>query len=226
MSEASEEVILLHFWTSMYGMRARVALEEKEIKYEHKHEDLDTGNKSELLLKMNPIHKMIPVLIHNGKPVCESLIIVEYIDEAWKGKTSLLPSDPYERAQARFWADFVDRKVYTYGRQVTWSRKGEEQEAAKIGLISSIKTLEEEALGDKLYFGGEKFGYLDVAVIGLCSWMHTYETVGKFSAEIECPKLMAWAKRCMERNSVSKSLPEPDKLYKGIMELKMSFGLE
>jgi glutathione S-transferase len=60
---------------------------------------------------MNPVHKKIPVLVHDGKPVCESLIIVQYIDEVWKDKVPLLPSDPHERAQSRFWADFVDKKV-------------------------------------------------------------------------------------------------------------------
>ena len=61
-----------------------------------------------LLLQMNPVHKKIPVLVHDGKPVCES---VQYIDEVWKDKAPLMPSDPYERAQSRFWADFVDNKV-------------------------------------------------------------------------------------------------------------------
>jgi glutathione S-transferase len=105
----ADEVVLLGFWASMFGIRAMIALAEKGIKYEYKEEDLE--NKSELLLKMNPVHKKIPVLIHNGKPVCESLIIVQYIDEAWKDRSPLLPSDPYQRAQARFWADFVDKKV-------------------------------------------------------------------------------------------------------------------
>ena len=103
------EVVLLDFWPSLYGMRVRIALAEKGIKYESKEEDL--SNKSPLLLEMNPIIKKIPVLIHNGKPVCESLIIVQYIDEVWNDKSPLLPSDPYQRAQARFWADFVDKKV-------------------------------------------------------------------------------------------------------------------
>ena len=103
------EVVLLDFWPSRYGMRVRIALAEKGIKYEYKEEDLK--NKSLLLLEMNPINKKIPVLIHNGKPVCESLIIVQYIDEVWNDKCPLLPSDPYQRAQARFWADFVDKKV-------------------------------------------------------------------------------------------------------------------
>ena len=105
----ADEVVLLDLWASMFGMRVRIALAEKGIKYEYKEEDLK--NKSPLLLQMNPIHKKIPVLIHNGKPVCESLIIVQYIDEVWKDKSPLLPSHPYQRAQARFWADFVDKKV-------------------------------------------------------------------------------------------------------------------
>ena len=104
-----EELVLLDFWPSPFGMRVRIALAEKGIKYEYKEEDL--RNKSDLLLQMNPVHKKIPVLIHNGKPVCESLIQVQYIDEVWHDKSPLLPSDPYQRAIARFWADFVDKKV-------------------------------------------------------------------------------------------------------------------
>ena len=105
----ADEVILLDFWPSPFGMRARVALAEKGIEYEYKEENL--SDKSPLLLKMNPVKKQIPVLIHNGKPVCESLIIVRYIDEVWKCISPLLPSDSYQRAHAMFWADYVDKKV-------------------------------------------------------------------------------------------------------------------
>ena len=106
----ADKVILLDTWLSMYGMRVKIALAEKGIKYEYKEEDL-LNNKSPLLLEVNPIHKKTPVLIHNGKPVCESLIIVQYIDEVWNDKSPLLPSDPHQRAHAKFWAHFVDKKV-------------------------------------------------------------------------------------------------------------------
>ena len=109
----AEEVILLDYWASPFGTRVRIALAEKGIKYEYKEENFD--DKSQLLLKANPVYKQIPVLIHNGKVVCESTIILEYIDEVWKDKSPLLPCDPYERARARFWADYIDKKVpYIY----------------------------------------------------------------------------------------------------------------
>ena len=109
---AGDQVTLLDFWASPFGMRVRIALAEKGVKYEYSEQDL--RNKSALLLQMNPVHKKIPVLVHNGKPVCESLIIVQYIDDVWKEKAPLLPSDPYQRAQSRFWADFVDKKVWRF----------------------------------------------------------------------------------------------------------------
>jgi glutathione S-transferase len=43
------------------------------------------GNKSELLLESNPVHKKVPVLIHNGKAICESQIIVQYISDTTTG---------------------------------------------------------------------------------------------------------------------------------------------
>ncbi|KAF8413558.1 hypothetical protein HHK36_001549 [Tetracentron sinense] len=195
----ADKVVLLSAWTSSFGMRVRIALEEKGIKYEYREEDL--WNKSPLQLKMNPVHKKVPVLIHNGKPICESLIIVQYIDEVWKDKSPLLPSDPYQQAQARFWADYVDKKIYGCGKKV-WTCKGEEKEAGKTELIECLKLLEGE-LGDKPYFGGENMRIVDVALVPFYSWFYSYETCGNFSIEAECPKLVAWAKRCMQKESVS-----------------------
>lgn len=60
----------------------------------------DLGNKSAMLLQYNPVHKKLPALVHDGKPLAESLVILEYIDETWKQDPSLLPHDPYEKANA------------------------------------------------------------------------------------------------------------------------------
>eukprot|EP00253_Pinus_taeda_P032223 PITA_32223 len=105
-----EQVKLLGWLRSPCVTRVRIALALKGIQYQFIEDDAE--NKSQLLLQSNPVHKKVPVLIHNGKIVCESMIIVQYIDETWDTKVpNLLPKDPYDRAIARFWAAFVDDKL-------------------------------------------------------------------------------------------------------------------
>lgn len=85
------EVKLIASPVSLFCTRIEWALKLKGVEYEYLTEDV--RNKSPLLLHYNPVHKKVPVLVHNDKPIAESLIILEYIDEAWKGNYSLLPED-------------------------------------------------------------------------------------------------------------------------------------
>ena len=100
-------------------------------------------------------------------------------------------------------------KVNVTARRI-WATKGEEKEASK-ELIEIFKMLESE-LGDKHYFGGETFGYVDIALIGFYSWFGVYNKFGNMSIESECPTLTAWAKRCLHRESVTKTLPKSEKV--------------
>lgn len=216
---SAERVKVVKTWESPFAMRVLIALEEKGINYELQEEN--TRYKSQLPLQMDPIHKQIPVFLHNGKPLAESLIILQYIDEAWPSASPekrFMPSTPYDRAIARFWAAFMDKKIYEAGRRIIMT-KGEAQEEAKRELVESLMLIEgalKEFSGGKTYFGGETLGFLDIAFIPLTGWFYTYETLGKFKIPLEdkCPCLKAWMKACMERDSVNRLLPRPEKILK------------
>lgn len=98
-------------------------------------------------------------------------------------------------------------------------------EAAKEEFVETLKKLE-GALGDKDYFGGDSFGFVDIIAIPLTSWFYPTEKFGGFKVENECPKLSAWINKCLQRESVAKVLPDPEKLYEFVIFVRKMHGIE
>ena len=111
-------------------------------------------------------------------------------------------------------------QFHPLGKSARWGSTSEEeaQEAAK-EWIQCCKVLE-EVLGEKDYFGGHSFGFVDVSLIPFHTWFYEIETADKVSVVNECPKLVGWAQRCMQRESVSKSLPDERKRNEFLLGFK------
>ncbi|KAL3631099.1 hypothetical protein CASFOL_024083 [Castilleja foliolosa] len=179
----------------------RIALNLKSVDYEFIDQDL--GNKSQLLLESNPVLKKIPVLIHDGKPVCESLVIVQYIDDVWTTNgPSFFPSDPYERATAHFWAAYLDDKMFPCIRAILLSLSNSEEaektliplEEANQMLVMLENGFIKCSKGQK-FFGGDKIGYVDIVFGSFLSWIKLLEMWGNVSliGQSNTPNLFEWA---------------------------------
>uniref|UniRef100_A0A7N0ZWT0 Glutathione S-transferase n=1 Tax=Kalanchoe fedtschenkoi TaxID=63787 RepID=A0A7N0ZWT0_KALFE len=212
---ASGDVKLIGAWASPYVLRPRIALNMKSVEYEFLEEKF--GQKSELLLKSNPVHKKIPVLIHGDRPVCESLIIVQYIDEAWAGGKPILPADAYDRATARFWAAYVDDKFFPslsgFGKV-----QGEEAKKEMLSQVYDSLALLEGAYQtiskEKPFFGGDQIGYLDIALGSFLGWLRVTEAMSqiKLITDEKTPGLAEWAERFVADEAVKDVMPETEKL--------------
>ncbi|MGD7201673.1 glutathione S-transferase [Ralstonia pseudosolanacearum] len=209
------DVKVLGAWPSPFAHRPRIALHLKDVDYVYVEENL--ASKSELLIKSNPIHKKVPVLIHNGNCVSESLVIVEYIDEVFSSGHSLLPSDAYDRAISRFWAAYIDSKWFGSLRGVVAAKTEEERKAAVEEVATGMGLLEEafeKMSKGKGFFGGERIGYLDIAFGSCLAWMRVAEELSnsKFVSEAATPGIHGWAERFASAAAVKDVLPETEKL--------------
>ncbi|KAF9616579.1 hypothetical protein IFM89_030346 [Coptis chinensis] len=224
---AASNVKVLGAWPSPYTMRVRIALNLKNVDYEYLERNPERGppELSELIHKTNPVHKMVPVLIHNNKPICESLIIVQYIDEAFTSGPSILPSDPYDRSVARFWGAYIDDKWYSSLFGTLQAKTEEEIKTTIEGLSTTFELLEEafeKISKGKDFFGGDTIGYIDIAFGTNLAWVRVFEKLNlvKLLDETKTPNLYAWSKKFCSVPAVKAGIfPETDKLLEFVKTL-------
>lgn len=102
---------LYHDWDSLCSFKVRTCLAEKELDWTSRRlflggfEHLQPG-----YLNLNP-QAYVPTLVHDGRPVVESSMINEYLDEVFPARP-LRPDDAYLRARMRVWVKYEDDVVH------------------------------------------------------------------------------------------------------------------
>ena len=101
------------------SQKVRIVLAEKGLDWEKRHVNLaEKENLSPEYLKLNPLG-VVPTLVDEGKPVIESSIICEYLEDRFSDP-ALRPDGPWHSAQMRFWMKHVDNKVHPSCGALQW----------------------------------------------------------------------------------------------------------
>jgi len=96
---------------STCSQRVRFVLNAKRLPFEEKKLDLLAGDQLRPeYLALNP-NGVVPTLVHDGKVVIESSVILYYLDEVFPSP-ALMPRDPLARAQVRMVNKLIDEYVH------------------------------------------------------------------------------------------------------------------
>lgn len=205
-----DEVKLLTIWPSPFGRKVEIALRAKGIAYEILQEQDLKNKKSQLLLESNPVYQKIPVLLHNGRSVCESALIVEYIDGTWPhAPPQLVPDSPYDRYLLRFWGDFLENKIRDIGVKCADSPVSVQEEYAEmwVTLDSAL------GRGNLMFYDGIKqekeINYLDACLGSWIPWLEPFEICGGLlvPSSDKCPSLHKWIQSLSQNSIVASTFP-------------------
>ena len=151
-------LILYHGMASTCSKKVRLCLYEKGVAFESRLLDLQKFEQhAPEYLAINP-NGVVPSLVMNGKPVIESSIIIEFIDDSFP-EPSLRPTDKFDRATMRLWTKFSDDHAYKAVYVPTWhhlrsrAAQGLADESLQ-GTLSRIPSAERKARWEKMASGG------------------------------------------------------------------------
>jgi glutathione S-transferase len=113
MTEGDEMITLCGFAASNYYNKVKLALLEKEIPFEEK---LQWPDRSPELLAKSPLGK-IPFIEVDGQVLCESQVIIDYIESAYP-QNPLLPKDPLAAARVRELIQFIELHLELVAREL------------------------------------------------------------------------------------------------------------
>ena len=152
--------------------------------------EIDLSDRPAWLYEKNATGR-VPVLEEAGRPLPESAVIMEFLEERYP-EPALLPPDPADRAFVRLMI-FRDHELtdpyYAFRRG---EEGGREELAAMLQALDIV-------LGERSFLGGAEFGLADIAYV---PWL--LRTRDMLGIDLDgFPTLAAWLARLEERPSIA-----------------------
>jgi glutathione S-transferase len=138
-----------------YVARVRIMLAEKGIEFEAV--EIDLSDRPAWYYEKNPTGRVPTIEEDGGRPLPESAVILEFLEERYP-EPALLPADPADRAAVRlliFRDGDLTSPYYALRRGEDGAR---EQFDAAVGRFDAL-------LAEQPYLSGEDFGLADIALI-------------------------------------------------------------
>uniref|UniRef100_G3MRC7 Glutathione transferase n=1 Tax=Amblyomma maculatum TaxID=34609 RepID=G3MRC7_AMBMU len=183
--------------------RSLLVLHAKNI--EHEVVNIDLKNKPEWHFKLNAAGK-VPILQKDDKLVYESLIVAEYLDDAY-GSPKLLPSDPYQKARQKMFIEVGSAALmpvlkihYNKDNRVELWKEFKDK----------VRVYEEELATRKTpYLSGDKLGFADYMVWPFFPRVEAFSTIFpelKAPTAQEFPLLHKWIEAMKKDAAVKATL--------------------
>jgi RNA polymerase-associated protein len=181
--------------------RVRLVFAEKGITVEVV--DVDTGNKPEDLIDLNP-YNSVPTLVDRELVLYDPRTIMEYLDERFP-HPPLMPVDPVSRARARLALYRIEKDWY---QQLPALESKSEKICTKARkMLRDSLTASAEVFGAKPFFLSDEFSLVDATIIPVLWRLKHYR--------IELPRqakpVMQYAARMYARESFKASLTDAER---------------
>ncbi|MDP1724762.1 MAG: glutathione S-transferase family protein [Alphaproteobacteria bacterium] len=214
-----EERVLYGVSVSPYVRKVKVILDEKKLPFKQIEVlplVLLKATNSEIpqdYINASPLGK-IPAYSEKDWSIADSGVISDYLETQYPS-IALLPTDPKERARAKWFEKYGDEtlasvihtKIFVERvvKPVVLKQKTDEtivEKAIKEELPSLFNYLEKE-IGDKQYISGNQFSIADIAIV--THFVSLEKSNVKLDAQ-KWPKLAAYVQRIIKRDSFQKAL--------------------
>jgi glutathione S-transferase len=192
-----------------YAHRVRIVLADKGLAIEQV--EVDPRDKPPELLALG-VFGTVPVLAIQDRAISESAVICEFLDEIF-APSSLLPSQPAQRAEARVWIRFADARLYPHTQQLLYAAPEAQRPRYLRELQDDLRAM--DAFVSRQggpYFHGDRFSLLDATFL---PWFEQRIAIERFRGFVWPANLTAlsrWHAHVAQHPSV-RAVSQPPEFY-------------